>query len=193
VLKTRNKPHIQRWQYYKKMRKIIIVFLISIFFSCSNNDSEEFVKQEISGIYKIDRFVSSESADLNEDGISNKNFKSELLDYFNEIPLKISELPKHEPFDLLFAIYLPYPNEIVDKPYGHLIYDLYALFKRLKFKNGELNIHENDLNSEDKIIFQRFEIISDSKIEISLIMKLYDFENLKWKNYKCKILYIKTE
>ncbi len=69
------------------MRKIIIVFLISIFFSCSNNDSEEFVKQEISGIYKIDRFVSSESADLNEDGISNKNFKSELLDYFNEIPL----------------------------------------------------------------------------------------------------------
>lgn len=175
------------------MKKTIIVFLISLFFSCSKNDSEEFVNQEILGIYQIESFTSSESADLNEDGISNGNFKSELLEYFYEIPLKISELPEHDPFDLLFAIYLPYPNEIVDKPYGHLLYDLYALFKRVYFKNGTLNIHENDLNFEDKIIFQNFELISNSKIEISLSMKLYDFENLEWKNYNCKILYIKTE
>ncbi|MDB4181087.1 hypothetical protein N9611_02430, partial [Flavobacteriaceae bacterium] len=86
------------------MKKTIIVFLISLFFSCSKNDSEEFVNQEILGIYQIESFTSSESADLNEDGISNENFKSELLEYFYEIPLKISELPEHDPFDLLFAI-----------------------------------------------------------------------------------------
>lgn len=175
------------------MKKSICIFCIGLFLSCSNIDSDESVKQEILGTYQIESFISLKSADLNKDGISSENFKGELNEYFYEIPLIISQLPEYDPFDLLFSIYLPYPNELVDKPYGHLLYDLYALFKRLEFNNRELHIHENDLNYEDKIIFQKFKIISDSKIEISLIMKLYDFESLEWENYDCKILYVKNK
>lgn len=178
------------------MKKIFFILLISLV-GCSENESEteseKYLDENILGVYQVESFNSIEIADLNSDGISSDNFKIELIDFFNETPLKISELPEYDPFDLLFSIYLPYPNEIVDKPYGHLLYNLYALFKRLNYQNGELNIHENDINFEDKITFQNFKIIEDSKILIKLNMKLYDFETLIWKNYDCEILYVRNE
>jgi hypothetical protein len=174
------------------MKKILFILLI-ILIGCSENESVESLDENILGIYQVESFKSIEIADLDSDGISSDNFKSELIEFFDETPLKISELPEYDPFDLLFSIHLPYPNEIVDKPYGYLIYDLYALFKRLDYQNGELYIHENDINFEDKITFQSFKIIESSKILIKLDMKLYDFETLMWKNYDCEILYARIE
>lgn len=174
------------------MKKFVVFFLV-IFFSCSKNESEKFIIQDILGRYKIESFYATELADLNGDKTSSKDFKSELLDFFNESPLKLSQLPEQDPFDVLFSIYLPYPNEIVDKPYGHLLYDLYALPKTLKFNGKDFNTHENEANFENKIVFKTFKLLENNKIQIVLKIKLYDFKKLTWKNYNCTITYFKDE
>lgn len=172
------------------MKKLICILLI-LLYGCSEIDSDSFKDHEILGFYEIDRFYADELADLNQDGISSNNFKNELLDFFNDVHLKITKLPSNGPFQLLFSIYLPYPNEIVDKPYGHLLYDQFALFKRLNYQKGVLYSNEYDSNDEDKIFFKEFEIVEESKIKFTMVLKYYDFDKSIWKDYKCYIIYSK--
>ena len=87
---------------------------------------------------------------------------------------------------MLFSIHLPYPNEIVDKPYGYLIYDLYALFKRLDYQNGELYIHENDINFEEKRaeyekVLQKFS--KEVKLDLKRTEKYAQCGKIKYLNY----------
>lgn len=175
------------------MRVLVFIFLTTLL-ACSDKNTEESINKDILGFYQIESFNSTDVADLNDDGISSHDFKNELSDFpYSSIQLRIIELPKHDPFDLGFTIQLPYPNELVDKPYGHLQYNHYAIPIRLYYQNGELGFGENEITFEDKIIFESFEIVDQSKIQAHLKMKLYDFTELVWKNYNCEIIYTKIE
>ena len=138
--------------------------------------------------------ISNETVDLNNDGINSTDLKQEITNYFetNNYDLEIRKLDKNSPFELLLGIYLPVPNEYIDKPFGTIFYNRNAHFRRINQNTNETLINqETEITNE--IILEKLIILENGKIESKFNQRFYDFKTNSWKNLEIEIKYLKVE
>jgi len=173
------------------MKKIILTTLIPFFLSCSSDETEQLYSNfNLDGYYKIESMISNELVDLNNDTILNNDLKEEIPNYFNTVSydLIVKTLSENDPFEYLFGIYLPFPNEYIYL--GTLNYGRAAIFKRFNTENHSIIINEYNKNTELDISLDKITVV-ENNIKMKIFEKFYDFKTEKWKILDVKISFTK--
>ena len=177
------------------MKKIIYITLIifsTLFTSCENESLEIESSIEYDGFYEIESMTSNQNVDLNNDSVNSQNLLEEIPNYFdnNSFDIEIRKLEKTDPFELLLAIYLPEPNELIDQPFSTIYYNRKAYFERINpFDNQMLLNNEFEINNT--LTLFELSVMENDRISARLNQRFYDFQTNSWRNLDIEIKYKK--
>ena len=177
------------------MKKIIYITLIifsTLFTSCENENLEAESSIEYDGFYEIESMTSNQNVDLNNDSVNSQNLLEEIPNYFdnNSFDIEIRKLEKIDPFELLLAIYLPEPNELIDQPFSTIYYSRKAYFERINPVDNQMLLN-NEFEINNTLTLVELSVMENDRISARLNQRFYDFQTNSWRNLDIEIRYKK--
>jgi hypothetical protein len=171
---------------------LIVFFLSTLFYSCSkeNADNKELILERFNGKYKILSSISNEAVDINMDGKSSTDLKTELPDLSRAfLELRILDQPYH-----LFSLWWPeqYLSESHDINKPNINYANQGIGFRFNFTNdfNKIILDTTDVTSEQAsrfVVPESVIILKDDIIKVVFNESVYT--EFGWKTIRVTTTY----
>ncbi len=183
-----------------------LLLLCLIILSCDSDDNESINDpgiENIVGFYTIQSFESDLAVDLNGDGISSTDLKSEINDFFY-YDLEIRPNIEGQTRVQLISFILPATNlrfQNPSYPNGYTSFTSNVYLSMYKLVDNQILLESNSFNAYDYVdgenrittlkVDSFIEVLGNNSLAISMTEDYYDYSTAQWQSLNIDVVYEK--